>query len=143
MFCARPGDYDNDGDLDLFIGTHSGSTNYAGWNVKVYRNQLFRNDGDAVFTEITGTSIATHDRVTYCAAWGDFDNDGDLDLLIGNGGTISWPPANYGQPNELHRNNGDGTFTLLDTSSKGQTHQAPILATRTRLLRTPFAHARH
>ena len=65
-------DFDNDGDLDLLFTT-------------VYRGDfsvLYRNDGDWRFTEVTGQSGIVTER-TYQAAWADFDNDGDLDLMSG------------------------------------------------------------
>jgi hypothetical protein len=67
------GDYDNDGDLDLFV---------ANWNGE--SNSLFRNNGDGTFTRIA-TGIEVNDGgYSACAGWGDFDNDGDLDLYVTN-----------------------------------------------------------
>ncbi|MFP6667411.1 MAG: CRTAC1 family protein [Pirellulales bacterium] len=67
------GDYDNDGDVDVFI-----TTVYAGNHAR-----LFRNDGGWNFTNVTGAEglggIGTTGN--YQAAWGDYDNDGDLDLV--------------------------------------------------------------
>ena len=64
------GDYDNDGDLDLFF-----TTVYGGDQVVLYRN-----DGDWRFTEVTGEAGLGDIRETYHGSWGDYDNDGDLDL---------------------------------------------------------------
>ena len=64
------GDYDNDGDLDLFF-----TTVYGGDQVVLYRN-----DGDWRFTEVTGEAGLGGIRETYHGSWGDYDNDGDLDL---------------------------------------------------------------
>ena len=66
------GDIDNDGDLDLFLA-NDGS-----------RNQLFRNDGDFVFTRIETTDISDRLARSFSSAWSDIDNDGDLDLFVTN-----------------------------------------------------------
>ncbi|MDP6057737.1 MAG: CRTAC1 family protein, partial [Pirellulaceae bacterium] len=63
-------DYDNDGDLDLFL-----TTVYSGDAARLYRN-----DGNWIFTNVTGQAGLGNIRVTYQAAWADVDNDGDLDL---------------------------------------------------------------
>jgi len=66
------GDFDNDGHLDLFFTTVYGGDHSV----------LYRNNGDWTFTNVTDkTGVAT--ASTYQAAWADFDNDGDLDLLSG------------------------------------------------------------
>ena len=76
------GDFDNDGDLDLFF-----TTVYPGDQAVLYRN-----DGNWRFTDVTGPAGLGGIRKTYHAAWADFDNDGDLDLatagrLYRNSGT--------------------------------------------------------
>jgi hypothetical protein len=71
-------DFDNDGDLDVFITAVSGY--YAGET-----SSLIRNDGNWSFTEVSsmyGLEIATP-QTNFQAAWGDYDNDGDLDLFTG------------------------------------------------------------
>ncbi len=82
------GDWDRDGDLDVYI------VNYNQPNV------LYRNNGDGTFTNVASTAGVADAGPGYGAAWGDFDNDGDLDLYVTNDG-----------PNILYRNDGDGTFT--------------------------------
>jgi hypothetical protein len=64
--------------------------------------KLFRNDGDAHFTDITATTgdLAKPIGQAVCAAWGDFDNDGNIDLFVGC----------LRGPNRYFRNRGDGTF---------------------------------
>jgi len=65
------GDYDNDGDLDLFLSTvNPGDTAV-----------LYRNDGDWVFTDVTNQVGLDGIEQTYQSAWADYDNDGDLDLI--------------------------------------------------------------
>ncbi len=65
------GDFDNDGDLDLFVGFKAGAP-----------NRLYRNDR-GVFADI-GAEMGVADLTdTRAAAWGDFDADGDLELYVG------------------------------------------------------------
>jgi hypothetical protein len=86
-------DYDNDGDLDLFV--HRG-----GWEIPM-RNSLLRNDGHGVFTDVTkAAGLANGVFATHSAAWADYDNDGWVDLYIGH----------ELAPSRLYRNKGDGTF---------------------------------
>ena len=65
------GDYDNDGDVDLYI------TNLAG-------NTLYRNRGDGTFEDVTAEAGADDPRWSTCAAFLDYDHDGDLDLFVSN-----------------------------------------------------------
>ena len=82
-------DYDNDGFVDLYIGNE-----YA-------PSQLFRNRGDGTFDEVARDAGVTNDDFAKAAIWGDYDGDADPDLYV----------SNFGGPNRLYRNNGDGTFT--------------------------------
>ena len=66
-------DYDNDGDLDLFLTTIDGNDAAV----------LYRNDGNWNFHNVTGEAGLRGIRGTMQAAWSDFDNDGDLDLMSG------------------------------------------------------------
>jgi len=84
------GDFDNDGDPDLAVGN--------GGFCCVGQNHLYVNNGDGTFTERNEFGL----KDTACMSWGDYDNDGDLDMAVGN-----W--SNDG--NALYVNNGDGTFT--------------------------------
>ncbi len=88
-------DYDNDGDLDVYI------TNWGG-TLGGLPNDLYRNDG-ATFTKITEGEIVTDSDVSLANVWGDFDNDGDLDAFVANNGL-----------NRYYQNNGDGTFTRVN-----------------------------
>ena len=87
-------DYDNDGDLDLFIGNETTPGHAAPC-------QLFRNDGPAGFTDVARAAGVTNDGFTKGVSWGDYDNDRYPDLYV----------SNYRGANRLYHNNGDGTFT--------------------------------
>ena len=87
---ATWGDYDNDGDQDVFIATSS-------------LNHLFANNGDGTFTDITSSPFTDDSDDSNGAAWADYDNDGFLDLLV----------ANYNAKNYLYHNNKNGTFTKI------------------------------
>ena len=94
------GDYDNDGDLDLFAGNFGPLGNACNGN-----DFLFRNDGLGAFTSLTSSLPATQGGCSFGSVWGDFDNDGDLDLFVTNG----FRPS--GNTNFLYWNSGDGNFT--------------------------------
>ena len=90
-------DYDNDGDLDVYI-----VNGYQQDGVFVRpegANRLYRQERDGRFSDVTEASGAGDTGYGMGVAVGDVDNDGDLDLYL----------ANYG-PDKLYRNNGDGTF---------------------------------
>ncbi len=85
-------DFDNDGDLDLFLANYD----------KV--NYLFRNDGQGNFTTVSKGAIATEaGGASKGHAWGDYDLDGDLDLYIGNG-TYKENMQNFMFWNDLNEN---------------------------------------
>ncbi|HSG99136.1 MAG TPA: CRTAC1 family protein, partial [candidate division Zixibacteria bacterium] len=92
-------DYDLDGDLDAFISNWGQNSGLA------RRNRLYRNDG-GVYTEILGEPLATDLDVSLSNVWGDFDNDGDEDCFVANDGSY---------PSRYYINNGDGSFTRVDT----------------------------
>jgi enediyne biosynthesis protein E4 len=96
------GDYDNDGDLDLFVASA------ANGGQESRPNFLYRNDGNGTFTSLT--SLPGNDPsggASHGCNWGDYDNDGWLDLFVANNG---------GQNDFLYHNNGDGTFTKITDS---------------------------
>ncbi|HQW01161.1 MAG TPA: FG-GAP-like repeat-containing protein [Saprospiraceae bacterium] len=88
------GDIDNDGDLDLFLA-NDGS-----------KNQLFRNEGNFVFTRVLTTDVSKVNAKSFSSAWADIDNDGDLDLFVTNA-------FQNGQrlKNNLYLNDGTGHLT--------------------------------
>lgn len=100
-------DYDNDGDTDIFVLR-------GAWMAKYGRqpNSLLRNNGDGTFTDLTIKSGLYSEFPTQAGTWNDFNNDGYLDLFIGNEST-SEP-----YPSELYLNNHDGTFTNAAKSAK-------------------------
>jgi hypothetical protein len=86
---ASWGDYDEDGDPDLFIGVYSVTDTHL----------LYRNEGDGTFAEVS-TQAGVRDSITTTSGiWGDVNGDGLLDLLTAQVGT-----------DRLYLNQGDGTF---------------------------------
>jgi hypothetical protein len=71
------GDFDNDGDVDLFFTTVYGVASFGRKNTPV----LYRNDGAFVFADATAAAGLAELGPTYQSAWADADNDGDLDLV--------------------------------------------------------------
>jgi hypothetical protein len=92
-------DYDNDGDLDVFLTGHTGA--------KVTR--LYRNDGGGTFSD---AGIPFPDVFHGSVAWGDYDSDGDLDVLLTGEGTTELIA-------KLYRNEGGGVFTDVPTGFPG------------------------
>ncbi len=91
-------DIDNDGDNDLFITSDNSG------------NRLFENLGNMIMSEITSTSgMLTDNFPYYGASWGDYNNDGYLDVFI----SVRDPFI----PNILYKNNGDKTFTLANVEA--------------------------
>lgn len=91
-------DYDNDGLLDLYVAK-------CGCDPV---DILMRNNGDGTFTSTAAALGFADSQQSWSAAWGDFDNDGDMDVLVGSSA------SNY---HKLMRNNGDGTFTNVTPGS--------------------------
>ena len=92
---ATFGDFDNDGDLDLYVTKFSGS------------NILYQNNGNGTFTDVTVLKGVGDLGLSSAASFGDYDNDGDLDLYVGNRGSA----------NTLYRNNGGPSFTFTDVTA--------------------------
>ncbi|UCD51075.1 MAG: CRTAC1 family protein [Phycisphaerales bacterium] len=121
------GDYDNDGDRDLYLN------NYG-------PNVLYRNNGDGTFTDVTEKAgVANGHQVGAGTCFLDIDKDGDLDLYVANYVDFTYDnhqtarfsghpayvgPLNYdGTPDTLYRNNGDGTFTDVSAASGIAAHK--------------------
>ncbi len=120
------GDYDNDGDVDVFVYNTGPDT-------------LLRNNGDGTFTDVTAEANLGDPRWGDGAAFLDYDADGWLDLFICN--YVAWDPAHErkctirdtaqrdycgpithdAEPDTLYHNNGDGTFT--DVSVEAGIHE--------------------
>ena len=98
------GDYDNDGDLDLLLAGRDSDTESG-------VTKLYRNDG-GVFADIA-VSLPGAD-VAACR-WGDYDNDGDLDILLS--GYVNYVPLSA-----VYRNDGGGTFTDIGANLTGVGH---------------------
>ncbi len=95
------GDYDGDGDLDILL---------TGSNASNQRISLvYRNNGDETFTDI---NAGLEGVILSSVAWGDYDGDGDLDILL-TGLSAS------GQISRVYRNNGDDTFTAINAGLEG------------------------
>ncbi|MGH7725295.1 MAG: FG-GAP-like repeat-containing protein [Candidatus Eiseniibacteriota bacterium] len=85
-------DYDRDGDDDLYVVMNGGPS-------RLYRNQL-RETGGLTFTNATSAARVPAGLSGFACDWGDFDNDGWMDLYVADGGGT----------NALYRNRGDGSF---------------------------------
>ena len=120
-FAAAWGDYDDDGDPDLYVANDFG------------RNNLYRNNGDGTFSDVAPAAGVEDLGAGMSAAWGDYDNDGDLDLYVSNmwssaGQRLTFNPQfeqvasseeirksfqRQARGNSLFRNGGDGAFTEI------------------------------
>ena len=99
-------DYNNDGWLDIFILRGGWQGQNSGLEQP---NSLIRNNGDGTFTDVTLEAGIFSEHPTQTATWNDFNNDGWLDLFIGNESSS----AEHQHPCELFINNRNGTFTNM------------------------------
>jgi hypothetical protein len=107
---AAWGDFDNDGHVDLYVCGEFATTHRDGLfpgakdaslSARQNRCRLYRNQGDGTFKNVAETAMVCNDRFAKGAAWGDYDDDGFLDLHVSN-------LLNEG--NRLYHNRGNGTF---------------------------------
>ncbi|MCH7772138.1 MAG: VCBS repeat-containing protein [Bacteroidetes bacterium] len=89
------GDFDNDGDIDIYVA-NNGSEDI-----------LYQNNGDGTFTDISVAAGISNSGASLGISFGDLDNDGWLDIFV----------ANSGNANVLYHNNGDGTFSDISASA--------------------------
>ncbi|MEX0332398.1 MAG: FG-GAP-like repeat-containing protein [Puniceicoccaceae bacterium] len=122
-------DYDNDGDSDVLILR-------GAWLFQAGRhpNSLLRNNGDGTFSDVTQSAGLLSFLPTQTATWADFNNDGWLDLFIGNespqglggesvqGWLSTQQTSGVLYPCELYMNNKDGSFTNLASEAGLQIH---------------------
>ncbi|MFA7687463.1 MAG: FG-GAP-like repeat-containing protein [Moheibacter sp.] len=87
------GDIDNDGDLDLVIGNS--------YNDNHFTNSVFLNDGNGNFSKDNSSTLSQHLGWTYGLAFGDYNNDGWLDIILANN-------ENESQTNSVYKNTGSG-----------------------------------
>ncbi len=90
------GDFDNDGDLDVFLANDNST------------NGLFRNDGNFVFNKLSSDTVSTTPSNSFSSAWADVDNDGDLDLFVTNAFAASAKLTCF-----FYLNNGNSTFSRV------------------------------
>lgn len=88
------GDMDNDGDIDVFVA------NWYGQN-----NLLYKNDGGGVFTLLSTSVVSTDGGYSEAGSWGDYNNDGLIDLYVCNSAGI--------RRNYFYSNNGGGSFVKI------------------------------
>jgi len=118
------GDFDGDGDEDLFMAHFTGES-----------NTLFRNDGAGNFTDesvAVGLAAPSLASTGFATAWLDFDNDGWLDVMVVNGAAIvieelrrAGDPFPFRQPDQLFRNLGDGRFEEVAGERSGLASRPP------------------
>lgn len=94
-------DYDNDGDVDLYVGNEH-MPNYT----FIAPCQLFRNEGDGTFTDVSQMAGVENFGFSKGVVWGDYDGDRFPDIYV----------SNLSGQNRLYHNDGDGTFTDVAAS---------------------------
>ena len=99
-------DYDNDGDQDLYIAKCSGGGSGPGGNI----DELHRNNGNGTFTNVAATANMANPTQTWSSAWGDFNNDGFMDAVIGMNSSSNGL-------SKVMKNNGNATFSDVSSGS--------------------------
>ncbi len=105
------GDFDNDGDLDWFVASIWDPNGVAESDWGVTGNRLYRNRGDGRFEDATETAGVRQGYWGWGSSFGDFDNDGFLDIFHVNGFSAFFASEFHEDPARLFVNRGDGTFT--------------------------------
>ncbi len=108
--CVVPGDFDGDGDVDLFVGSRSVARRYGA----APQSYLLKNDGTGHFRNVTAEvapALAEAGMVTD-AVWTDYDGDGNVDLVV----VGEWMPVT------VFRNEGDGTFSKVGVPGLEKSH---------------------
>ncbi len=103
-------DYDNDGDRDILVLRGAWKGKYG-----EEPNSLIENNGDGTFTDVTTISGLLSFHPTQTATWNDFNNDGWLDIFIGNESGMNQGDITH--PSELFLSNKNGTFTEIAAKS--------------------------
>jgi predicted nucleotidyltransferase len=104
------GDYDNDGDLDILLAGNTGPDEF------VQMSRVYRNDGGGIFTDIEAGLLGVTDATV---AWGDYDNDGALDILL-TGLNGQW-----NRISRVYRNNG-GSFEITGAGLPGVSNGSSV-----------------
>jgi len=107
-------DYDNDRDLDMFIAKCGGETARR-------TNQMHTNDGSNIYSENAAALGLDDPMQTWSSAWGDFDNDGDMDVFVGASSGSHKLMRNDGG-SFIDATAGSGISVLTDTSIETVTH---------------------
>src|SRR5206468_1103465 len=105
---ATWGDYDNDGFIDLYVTTNTGNS------TDDLPNRLYHNNGNGTFTLVTNITLAHQMQHSSAGVWGDFDNDGWLDLFVAN----SEPGISQARDNILYQNDRQGDFKRISLGTK-------------------------
>ena len=122
-----PADYDNDGDLDIYVSRGAWL-----WGEGKIPDSLLQRQDDGTYLDVTfSAGMGRENYPSQASAWADYDNDGDLDLYVGNehssdNNSVS---ERNGQvkgivaPSKLFKNNGDGTFVDVTSEAGVSNHR--------------------
>jgi hypothetical protein len=114
--CSAWGDWDNDGTVDAFVS-----------NLVSQGGMLWRGTGGGAFALDNAAGVTSGDLKGTGCAWGDYDNDGKLDLVV----SALYGQGNITSGNRLFHNSGDGTFAAVLTGPEVttlDTHHHPTWA---------------